>query len=204
MFQVAINRERERLVCPADGQRTTHFAKMRYSNRTLLKKSRVNIWTSTHGQGGDTKVTKPLSIQIEMKKKNWGCETDARLNAFIDFLLFHIPSLNRWFTCTGWQYRIFFIIIITLRSRWNIAVAFCSAALVCCRPSVATLFFLFENRGPTPSRMYLMNIFSSGPWLYGRGGKKSGWKSTSSVECAIAQNAEGDDQQFRLNVELLE
>jgi hypothetical protein len=50
----------------------------------------------TRTAGGDTKVTKPLSIQIEMKKK--GCETDARMNASIDFLsflLFHIPSLNR-------------------------------------------------------------------------------------------------------------
>ena len=52
---------------------------------------------------------------------------------------------------------------------------YCGCLLFCC-PCLSSFcrytFFLFENRGPTPSRMYLMNIFSSGPWLYGRGEKK--------------------------------
>ena len=54
---------------------------------------------------------------------------------------------------------------------------YCGCLLFCC-PCLSSFcrytFFLFENRGPTPSRMYLMNIFSSGPWLYGRGGKVDG------------------------------
>lgn len=157
----------------------------------------MNVDTRT--AGGDTKVTKPLSIQIEMKKK--GCETDVRLNASIDFLPFSYSfsqSLISYMYTAAGTYRIFFIITLAQPMKY------CGCLLFCCPvvcPSVATLF-LFENiEDQTIARMYLMNIFKW-PLTICEGvkrEKKSGWKS---MECAISQNAEGDEA--TISSELLE
>lgn len=104
----------------------------------------MNVDTRT--AGGDTKVTKTLSIQIEMKKK--GCKTDARLNASIDFLPFFSysfsPSLISYMYTAAGTYRIFFIITLAQPMKYCGCLLFCCPCLSFCRYT----FSIWKYRGP--------------------------------------------------------